>query len=122
MTALSRSRIRTVSESRPRWASGRTAGHERSPGHELGDVSAHDLCAFIERRYGVRIDPRFLPVYRACIRVREQEERARARAAASGQLPDSPPLGAYSSPGMVSPVHPSSTDALRAAFLASGPQ
>jgi hypothetical protein len=34
---------------------------------ELGDVSAQELSAFIEKKHGVKIEPRFIPVFRASI-------------------------------------------------------
>jgi hypothetical protein len=49
---------------------------------ELGDAPAPEVAAFIERKYGVRIDPRFLPVFKATLRAREHLEEARARAKA----------------------------------------
>src|SRR5215212_4798629 len=47
---------------------------------EVGEASHQELADFIERRHGVRIDPKFLPVVRAS--VRELERPARARQAA----------------------------------------
>ena len=32
----------------------------------LGDAPAQELSAFIERQHGVRIDPKFIPLFRAC--------------------------------------------------------
>jgi hypothetical protein len=49
---------------------------------ELGDAPSSEVVAFIEQRYGVRIDPKFLPVFKATLRAREQREEARARAKA----------------------------------------
>jgi hypothetical protein len=58
---------------------------------EVGAVPATDLAAFVQRRYGVKIDPRFLPVIRASLKDREQAEQARkARAAIAGQPPGGP--------------------------------
>jgi hypothetical protein len=47
---------------------------------EVGDVSSADLAAFIEQRYGLRIDPRFIPLFRASVRDKERLEQARAAA------------------------------------------
>jgi hypothetical protein len=51
---------------------------------ELGDVSAQALSSFIERRHGVRIEPKFIPLFKASIRDKErlEAERRAARAAA----------------------------------------
>ena len=63
---------------------------------ELGDVPAPDLAAFVERRYRLKIDPRFLPIFKAVIRARERQEqaRAKARAAAVERAPADRPEGA----------------------------
>jgi hypothetical protein len=53
---------------------------------QLGDVSAADLASFMEQQYGVKIDPKFVPVFKASIRDKEQMERARqARSTAAEQ-------------------------------------
>jgi predicted SprT family Zn-dependent metalloprotease len=52
---------------------------------ELGDVSANALCAFVEQKHGVRIEPRFIPVYKASIRY--QEGRAATRLQVRGADP-----------------------------------
>jgi hypothetical protein len=49
---------------------------------ELGDAPAPEVAAFVEQNYGVKIDPRFLPVFKATFRARQQLEEARARAKA----------------------------------------
>ena len=35
---------------------------------ELGDVSAQELSAFMEKKHGVKIEPNFIPVLKASIR------------------------------------------------------
>jgi hypothetical protein len=45
---------------------------------EVGDVSSADLAAFIERQYRLRIDPRFMPIFRATVRDKERLQQARA--------------------------------------------
>jgi hypothetical protein len=50
---------------------------------ELGDVPASDLAAFVERRCRLKIDPRFLPIFKAVIRAREREAQARAQGRAA---------------------------------------
>jgi hypothetical protein len=49
---------------------------------DLGDAPAAEVAALAERKYGIKIDPRFLPVFKATFRAREQLEEARARAKA----------------------------------------
>lgn len=51
---------------------------------ELGDVSAQELSSFIERKHCTKIDPRFIPIFKASIQDGERLEAARraARAAA----------------------------------------
>ncbi len=52
---------------------------------EVGDVSAEELAAFVQRRFGLWIEPKFVPVFKASIRAREQLEKARqARGGSSG--------------------------------------
>jgi predicted SprT family Zn-dependent metalloprotease len=40
---------------------------------ELGDVPARELSAFIEKKRGVKIDPKFIPVFRATLRDRTRQ-------------------------------------------------
>src|SRR5205807_451877 len=47
---------------------------------QLGAVSNEDLAAFVEREHGFRIEPRFVPVFRASLRAKELTEQARAKA------------------------------------------
>lgn len=56
---------------------------------ELGEVPAADLAAFIGQRYGVKVEPRFLPILKATLagQAHLAESRARARAAALAALP-----------------------------------
>ena len=59
---------------------------------ELGDVSAQELSAFIEKKHGVKIEPKFIPLFKASIRdkVRLEATRQAAKAAAE-QVKDQPP-------------------------------
>ena len=50
---------------------------------ELGESPAQDLASFIERRHGVRINPKFIPILRASVRELEHLERARQAAKAA---------------------------------------
>lgn len=44
---------------------------------ELGDVPALELSSFIERKHGRRIDPKFVPIFKATIRDKQRHEAAR---------------------------------------------
>lgn len=57
--------------------------------HELGDLPSADLARVVWERYGVRIDPKFVPVFRASIRLKEREDQLRQAA-----QPDLPPRAA----------------------------
>ena len=47
---------------------------------QLGDVPADSLAAFVAEKFGARIEPKFIPVFKASIR--EQERVAAVRQAA----------------------------------------
>lgn len=47
---------------------------------ELGDVSAQELSAFIEKKHGVKIEPKFIPLYKASLRDKIRLEAARQAA------------------------------------------
>jgi hypothetical protein len=55
---------------------------------ELGEVPAQELAAFIERQFGIKVDARFIPIWRASLRGRQALEQSRnaARSAAGGGL------------------------------------
>jgi hypothetical protein len=42
----------------------------------LGEAPAEQLTAFIEERFGLRIEPRYLPIYRATLRERQRHAPA----------------------------------------------
>jgi hypothetical protein len=44
---------------------------------ELGDVSASELCAHIEKKHGVKIEPAYIPLYKACLRDLERTNELR---------------------------------------------
>ncbi|OAI54064.1 hypothetical protein AYO44_15520 [Planctomycetaceae bacterium SCGC AG-212-F19] len=50
---------------------------------ELGDVLAEQLSAFIEKKHGVKIEPKFIPLFMASIRDKIRLEAARQAARAS---------------------------------------
>jgi len=39
---------------------------------ELGDAPSQDLSSFIEQKYGVKIEPKFVPLFKATIRDMER--------------------------------------------------
>ncbi len=47
---------------------------------EIGDVSAAELATHIQKKYGVIIEPRFVPVYKAAIRDMERTSKLRQNA------------------------------------------
>ena len=51
---------------------------------ELGDVQAEAITAFVDEKFQTRIEPRFIPLFKASIRERARAEALRqaARAAA----------------------------------------
>jgi hypothetical protein len=56
---------------------------------ELGDASAAEVVALVERRFGLKVAPAFIPVYKASLRAEqwlvESRAAAHARLAASRQ-------------------------------------
>jgi hypothetical protein len=58
---------------------------------ELGEVPAEQLAAFIQRQYGVRIEARYVPLFKASVRGRElletQRQQRRILAGPAGQAP-----------------------------------
>jgi len=50
---------------------------------ELGEVTARELSAFIEKTHGVKIEPKFIPLFKASIRDRIRLEAVRQAARAS---------------------------------------
>jgi hypothetical protein len=47
---------------------------------ELGDAPSQDLSSFIEQKYGVKIEPKFVPLFKATIRDMEKMTRQRQAA------------------------------------------
>lgn len=52
---------------------------------QIGDAPSADLSSFIQDKYGVRIDPRFVPVIRATLQ--DKEKMARFRQSARPEQP-----------------------------------
>jgi hypothetical protein len=55
---------------------------------EIGDVSAAELSAYLEQKYGVRIQPAFIPVYKATLKCLETTKKVDAALAPSTTYPD----------------------------------
>jgi hypothetical protein len=47
---------------------------------KCGGLPATELVAYIEREYGVKVNPAYLPVFRASLLAKEQSERMREKA------------------------------------------
>jgi len=56
---------------------------------QLGCVSDEELVAFVAREYGVSVEARFVPVFRASLRAKEALERARAKAREAAKVANS---------------------------------
>jgi hypothetical protein len=56
---------------------------------KLGCVSDEELVAFVAREYGVNLEARFVPIFRASLRAREVLERARAKAREAAKVANS---------------------------------
>jgi hypothetical protein len=61
---------------------------------EMGDAPAEALASHIELKYGVRIEPRYIPVFRATVQDLEKLTRIRATAPAAAVAPEGTPLAA----------------------------
>jgi hypothetical protein len=51
----------------------------------LGCVSDEELVAFVAREYGVQVEARFVPIFRASLRAKEALERARGEGQGGGR-------------------------------------
>jgi hypothetical protein len=47
---------------------------------ELGDAPSQEMSSFIEKKYGVKIEPKFVPLFKATIRDMEKMTRQRQAA------------------------------------------
>lgn len=54
---------------------------------QIGDGSAEMLSCFIDQNYGVKIEPKFIPFFRASLRDLEQLTQLRQKARASAEPP-----------------------------------
>ena len=55
---------------------------------EIGDVSAADLSAHLEKKHGVKIEPAFIPLFKATLQ--DLEKMTRLRQDAKPILPKQP--------------------------------
>jgi|HubBroStandDraft_4_1064222.scaffolds.fasta_scaffold242858_2 hypothetical protein len=53
---------------------------------ELGEAPAQDLAEFIERQFGIKVEAKFIPIWKVSLRGRQALEQSRnaARSAISG--------------------------------------
>jgi hypothetical protein len=58
---------------------------------EIGEASAEQLASYIEKKFGVRIEPKFIPCFRASLL--DLERQARLREAARESAVNPPPEG-----------------------------
>ncbi len=49
---------------------------------QLGDAPSHDLSSFIEQTYGVKIEPKYIPLFKATLQNQEIQTRIKAARAA----------------------------------------
>jgi hypothetical protein len=52
---------------------------------EIGDASASELSAYLEKQHGMKIEPAFIPVFKATLR--DLERMARLRQEAKAEQP-----------------------------------
>jgi hypothetical protein len=55
---------------------------------EVGDISAEQLSAHVARKFGITIEPKFIPFFRASVRDLENLTRVRATARTATVVPD----------------------------------
>jgi hypothetical protein len=59
-----------------------------------GEATSEEIATFIERWHGVKIEPKFIPVYKASIKDKLQlEEKRRAAQASAAQAAAEPKTG-----------------------------
>jgi hypothetical protein len=52
---------------------------------ELRDASSEQLCAFIEKRFGLRIEPKYLPLFKATIADQQRQVKPREMPSTTGR-------------------------------------
>jgi hypothetical protein len=52
---------------------------------ELGDAPAEELAAFMQKNYGVSVQPQFVPILKAMLRDKENLAEWRRKSAAAAQ-------------------------------------
>ena len=53
---------------------------------ELGNVKSEELAAFVKDRYGLTVQPRFVPVIKATLRDKERMAEAQQKRAAEAAI------------------------------------
>jgi hypothetical protein len=69
---------------------------------EAGDACPAQLSSLIEQKYGVRIEPRFIPLFRAT--VKDLDELTRLRQAKRAAAPPTPEMAQAAAQGNVTPA------------------
>jgi hypothetical protein len=54
---------------------------------KLGDAPAPELATFIERQFGIKVDARFIPKWKASLRGRQALEQSRNAARSAARVP-----------------------------------
>jgi hypothetical protein len=70
---------------------------------EAGDAPPEELSSLLERKYGVKIEPRYIPLFRATVNDRDELTRLREAARAAAVLATGGPPQA-AAPGAVAPA------------------
>jgi hypothetical protein len=52
---------------------------------ELGDASTEQLCGFIEQRFGFRIEPKYLPLFKATLLDQQRQVKPKLMANTTDQ-------------------------------------
>jgi hypothetical protein len=67
---------------------------------ELGDASAEELAAFMQRTYGVTVRPQFVPVLKATLKDQEILAEWRRKSQAAAQPNGPAPVDGQGQPGV----------------------
>ena len=54
---------------------------------EIGEASSQEISAFVEKKYGVKIEPAYVPVLRAILKDKEMMANSRKRPNPAGDEP-----------------------------------
>jgi hypothetical protein len=58
----------------------------------LGEAPATDLAAFIERKHGVKIEPKYIPIYKVSIRDKDMLDNLRQERRVAADATTPPPV------------------------------